>query len=365
MLDLLLNAPKDKRRTLIRKLKKGAKERIFNQIYTMTEELDLDQISDYETRVKMRHELIQRFPDMVFWDSAEYANSRFGKGKHDAPDLAQLGECKLSTRGDIVILTKSGRLLVHPAGPRGAYFIVRWGSIAKTRHRLLASTFIPRPDNLKHISYRHLQINHIDSIPGNDLLCNLEWVTVRQNIRHHFHQEHYGDIKYLLFRVAVNNTFMGRTFVLSEYELHLVGTNFNRLKKEMEQGTKGRYRGMDVSMIHYEDIQNFHVGFPDDIAELFNRNKKYFNTQINPIIGTVLWGKYRGFEFSLYGHDEINQHFRRTCVEAVARGRSTTCRGCDFRFATHADAIPLHGKLTQEIAEDARRSKKRINAKDP
>ena len=47
------------------------------------------------------------------------------------------------------------------------------------RHRCIAFTFIPYSDNPK-----NLVVNHIDGVPGNDNVDNLEWCTRAENILH-------------------------------------------------------------------------------------------------------------------------------------------------------------------------------------
>ena len=48
-------------------------------------------------------------------------------------------------------------------------------------HRLVASTFIPNPEN-------KACVNHIDGNPSNNKLSNLEWATYRENTTHYIEQ---------------------------------------------------------------------------------------------------------------------------------------------------------------------------------
>jgi hypothetical protein len=73
-----------------------------------------------------------------------------------------------------------GRLLSHKNNGSG-YFFVRLSKKGSQEslyvHRLLASTFIDNPENLKYV-------NHIDGDPSNNDLANLEWVSHAQNVKH-------------------------------------------------------------------------------------------------------------------------------------------------------------------------------------
>lgn len=60
---------------------------------------------------------------------------------------------------------------------RGYYGIHLRSGIYKAIHRLVAETYIDNPHNLP-------QVNHIDGNKRNNCLCNLEWVTARDNQLH-------------------------------------------------------------------------------------------------------------------------------------------------------------------------------------
>ncbi len=49
--------------------------------------------------------------------------------------------------------------------------------VKRSIHRLLMETFIPNPENKKHV-------NHIDGDKSNNSLDNLEWVTEKENVKH-------------------------------------------------------------------------------------------------------------------------------------------------------------------------------------
>ena len=93
-------------------------------------------------------------------------------------------------RGGVVINVLTGKQLKYAIDvsysgkqTRGYHKIdltySRGQQIKTSRHRLLGMVFIPYSQH-----HKELQINHINGIPGDDRLDNLEWCTNSENARH-------------------------------------------------------------------------------------------------------------------------------------------------------------------------------------
>lgn len=73
---------------------------------------------------------------------------------------------------------KTGRIL-KPVPTKNGYLRVGLDKQLCRIHVLVAKEFIPNPDNLP-------QVNHIDGNKANNNVCNLEWITPSENIKHAF-----------------------------------------------------------------------------------------------------------------------------------------------------------------------------------
>lgn len=87
-----------------------------------------------------------------------------------------------ATEDGRIYSTKRNKYLQQRVGPRG-YMMVNLSIDGKcktfTVHRLIATAWIPNPDNKE-------QINHIDGDKTNNSVNNLEWCTSSQNVIHAF-----------------------------------------------------------------------------------------------------------------------------------------------------------------------------------
>jgi len=87
----------------------------------------------------------------------------------------------LITKEGVVFSLVTNRILKQHVQQTGYYAVSIKTAHSNLQfvHRLLATTFIPNPDNLP-------EVNHIDGNKLNNSLDNLEWVTGCNNIRHAF-----------------------------------------------------------------------------------------------------------------------------------------------------------------------------------
>lgn len=72
------------------------------------------------------------------------------------------------------------RMLIQEKTRDGHYRVALCNAGYKKRilvHRLVASAFIPNPNN-------YPVINHIDGNPANNYVSNLEWTTIQENVLH-------------------------------------------------------------------------------------------------------------------------------------------------------------------------------------
>lgn len=105
------------------------------------------------------------------------------EGLYEVSNLGQVKSLKRSVKHSKRGMRATPCKLLKPSITKTGYpnvSLCKDGVVAyKSIHRLVAQAFIPNPCGLP-------QVNHKDGNRANNLLSNLEWVSVSQNVQHGF-----------------------------------------------------------------------------------------------------------------------------------------------------------------------------------
>lgn len=337
------------RKELIRTMTLDEKRSLFKSIPKLSKILNIDQTLSHDEKVKIRKSHIDKFPNGVFWDVGEYLDSQ---------QAITIDENVLvSTRGDVILYNENIGLLYmkrydDPSKGSG-YRYLRLAGTSKSIHRTVATMYIPIPDELFKLDPKFIDVNHKDENKRNNHNFNLEWTSTVGNARHGKKYSDYVEYDHYLVEVIVDNGFLGRKFVITNHEQnspittrHLIGNHGKGCK---------RVSGFSVRNIDAESAKLYPLGFPGDIADLYRKDKRFFQQNCKPIIGTVMRGVHKGFKFSFLGKGDISKYFLHQNVVAAAKGKLREVCGCVFQYASHREAIPFVNKMTEEIKDSIKR----------
>lgn len=127
---------------------------------------------------------------------------------------------------------KANKILILKEQKKRGYCVVNlyneFGMKSKTVHRLVAKAFLPNEDNKPHV-------NHIDYNRANNKLDNLEWNTVKENVRHSYKNTIGNSLKQIMainskglnkksvFMMDLNGNVLREFLSMSEASINMCG----------------------------------------------------------------------------------------------------------------------------------------------
>jgi hypothetical protein len=95
--------------------------------------------------------------------------------------LIENSNCEVSIDGEVRRIDTKNRLneFTNKSGYRMVTLKINESSVIRSVHRLVAIAFIENPEDKP-------EVNHIDKNKDNNHMNNLEWVTPKDNMRHHY-----------------------------------------------------------------------------------------------------------------------------------------------------------------------------------
>lgn len=357
LLDQLITIEKTLRNKILDKLPREVKKQIFDSIPTLTEELLLEEEKSVSDKVNKRYKAIKESPGEVFWDFPDHCQFTGYNNEHSK--FVTIPNTKISTNGDIIRYYDSvGRIFLSLANESvpSKYRRLRANRKHYAIHRLVGCTFIPIPDELLCREVSTLVTNHKNLVVTDNSVENLEWVTLSGNTVHAQEAgailvgEEYFKTKPILMEVIAENRFKGRKFVLQGFD-HCKenGFDYNSLYY-VTTGHMAYSFGHSAKYISLEEVNQYHLGMPEDIKTFFTNCRDYFSPAIKPVVGKVLTGPYQGVEFSMFGVGELTRYgFQHANVLKVCKGDRKSHRNCSWKQVSLEEGIRLHGLLTEEV----------------
>lgn len=227
-------------------------------------------------------------------------------------------------------------------------------SVKLSVQRIVASTFLLKPERHKDIGYNDLQVNHIDGDKSNNPVSNLEWVTAKENIRHAVTTDlkkvglNNKRTKPLLGEVVINSPVTGYKFIMTgARSFKELGLNKSNAVQSIIGKTESSY-GCKWSFATEKDIDTYPVGFPDLILTVLNVSD--LNLRIKPVLGTIVKGVYTGYKFILFGNKDMKKYkFDIRNISSCCHGKIKTYKGVTWEHYKGTNFTDYPRGLTNKI----------------
>lgn len=174
--------------------------------------------------------------------------------------------------------------------------------------------------------------------------------SIMKHLNHSIIQHKKKRFSHFLATGYVDNGFLGKQFIFSAQDAQTLQLPkmFPYRLRYLEQ--RDYHNGLVITpFTDAENKNNIPYGVDKQYLSLLEQNRNFVNARIEPVVGTVVFGRHKGLMFSLFGTKEIEEYFSRTSIQRVLRGERQFHRACIFQHTSHKDAIPFYGKLTKEV----------------
>ena len=306
---------------------------------TISEKLNLSLANeDYEETVQKRWDYIQeqleKDPNWVGYDYVEYWS---GKTELLLSDLGTLigtdGKCYKFKDG-VLVTRESTRNVGYPT----KYCNASGTSRSLATHRIVASTFIPRPKDISHLPFYRLEVNHKDGIKNSNNILNLEWVTGSRNVQHAYEtglsksglEDPYT--KPVLATIVMEGPYKGQQFVLAGLKDFLIS---GISRTAVSFSIKGRFKmvsGCTWEHVTREEFPKYYHGVPDGYIEYLSNNKALADSKVKPVLGTVLAGEHKDYKFCLFGSKDITKNGFSQSKVSISCNHGTRHRGIKWEY---------------------------------
>lgn len=315
--------------------------------------------TSYDQRVRLRNdylsEKIKNDPKFECWDYAEYIY--YGEGFSQEPVISK-GHL-ISNKGRMLFLNSRRNKEIslgyrRESGYLSTTFVINKHIHNFSVHRVVASTFIPKPEKLKELPLNLLTVNHDDGVKHHNGVNNLEWMTSSENSIHALENNLYGEDKnsysnsIFLAEYIIDDKLKGTKFIVRGMnELKSYGLSRSQLTSAI-LGISDSALGCRWSMISEEEA-NGYSEIPGFIKDKIMTDRVYLDPNMTPLEVTVVKEcALKGHKFYLCGRRESdNVGFNIGRIWLLCNGLDSTHKGCTFKKISREETVKLPRGLSE------------------
>lgn len=317
---------------------------------SVTLNFDWDKMT-YDERVLARHNYIEeqkkKDPNFVGYDFPEWFTSTHGSKKISSSgvDFNKL----ISTIGQVIsfwhkkIYTSFGH--TNEEGYKEVNVKNENLSRSAKVHRLVGCTFIPI-DNKRFKNKGKLVIDHKNNNKGDNLYCNLQWVTHEFNIIKELKRKNKLKRPFK-FTITQIKELMGNIYYFHDAkDFTDAGLSYHLASKSARTG-RPFYHGLWETLTENECIGKPR-GIPKDDIKIV-KNNLYGQSNTKPLIATILSeGPCKGERFVVYGGNGLKRiSFSLTHPYRAANGIIPSYLKCHWKQVEHIDVPPDVGEMSK------------------